>query len=316
MTFAQRVGSERNLTALYLLTVADIRGTSPKVWNAWKGKLLEDTYRMTLQILGGRTPDADSEVAQCQRDAQAMLPSTEKIRTHTHAWWGGLDVSYFMRHEPADVAWHAEQLAAHTGIDQPLVFARASKTGEGLQVLVYSPDQIDLFARICGYFDQAGFAVLDAKIHTNINTNTKNIRTHALDTFQIHSIHASETTATLVELVQTELVQVLKTPMPLPAPTKGRVSRRVKNFPFTPRIQLNPDEKAQKWLLNVSASDKKGLLYGIARVLAHHKIEVQLAKISTLGERVDDSFLIKGDALNHSKTQIDIETALLAIVSN
>ena len=60
--FARRVGSEPRLTALYLLTVADIRGTSPKVWNAWKGKLLEDLYRLGLRVLGGAPPHMDAEI--------------------------------------------------------------------------------------------------------------------------------------------------------------------------------------------------------------------------------------------------------------
>jgi len=61
-SFARLIGTERRLTALYLLTVADIRGTSPRVWNAWKGKLLEDVYRLTLRALGGARPNLDAEI--------------------------------------------------------------------------------------------------------------------------------------------------------------------------------------------------------------------------------------------------------------
>ena len=89
------------------------------------------------------------------------------------------------------------------------------------------------------------------------------------------------------------------------------MSRRVKSFPIAPRVSLRPDEKAQLWLLNISASDRQGLLYSIARVLARHHIEVQLAKIVTLGERVEDSFLIHGPQLQHNRAQIAIETELL-----
>ncbi|MCY1554533.1 Bifunctional uridylyltransferase/uridylyl-removing enzyme [compost metagenome] len=92
---------------------------------------------------------------------------------------------------------------------------------------------------------------------------------------------------------------------------KGRLSRRVKSFPVTPRVDLRPDEKAQRWLLSVSASDRAGLLYGISRVLARYDINVQLAKITTLGERVEDTFLISGAQLQMNKRQIEIETELL-----
>jgi [protein-PII] uridylyltransferase len=89
------------------------------------------------------------------------------------------------------------------------------------------------------------------------------------------------------------------------------VSRRVKSFPVTPRVSLQPDDKGQNWLLSISASDRIGLLYSIASVLARHGINLQLAKISTLGERVEDTFLISGAKLQQNKAQIEIETELL-----
>ena len=115
----------------------------------------------------------------------------------------------------------------------------------------------------------------------------------------------------LINLMETGLAQTIQDQGPLPAPRRGRVSRRVKSFPVAPRVDLAPDEKAQRWLLNISASDRMGLLYSVARVLAAHHINLQLAKISTLGERVEDTFLIDGAALQHNREQIEIETELL-----
>ncbi|WP_457825027.1 ACT domain-containing protein, partial [Staphylococcus aureus] len=86
---------------------------------------------------------------------------------------------------------------------------------------------------------------------------------------------------------------------------------RVKSFPIAPRIDLRPDEKAQRWLLSISASDRLGLLYMVARVLAQHHISLQMAKVSTLGERVEDTFLIQGPELQQNRKQIEIETELL-----
>jgi [protein-PII] uridylyltransferase len=302
--FARRVGNERYLTALYLLTVADIRGTSPKVWNAWKGKLLEDLYRYTLRVLGGRAPDPQAEVESRKRDALTILALHAEPFESQKTLWATLDVSYFMRHEAADLAWHARQLSRHVGTDKSVVRARRSSAGEGMQVLVYTPDAPDLFARICGYFDAAGFSILDAKIHTANNG-------YALDTFQVISPTLGEHYRELAAMVESELIRTIETAGPLPPPGKGRVSRRVKSFPIRPRVDLRPDEKAQRWLLSVSASDRVGLLYSIARVLARHRINLQLAKVTTLGERVEDTFLIDGPELQQNKAQIAIETELL-----
>jgi [protein-PII] uridylyltransferase len=302
--FAQRVNNERYLTALYLLTVADIRGTSPRVWNAWKGKLLEDLYRYTVRVLGGRAPDPHAEVEGRKREALVQLQLHALPFEGHKKLWDSLDVGYFMRHDASDIVWHTRHLARHVGKAKAIVRARMSPVGEGLQVLVYTPDQPDLFARICGYFDQSGFSILDAKIHTANNG-------YALDTFQVVSSLLPEHNRELISMVESELQHTIENAGPLPAPSRGRVSRRVKSFPIAPRVQLAPDEKAQKWLLSVSASDRAGLLYSIARVLARHHINLQLAKISTLGERVEDTFLVDGPELQQNKKQIEIETELL-----
>ncbi len=293
--FAKRVGNERYLTALYLLTVADIRGTSPKVWNAWKGKLLEDLYRYTLRTLGGRAPDPGAEVEARKREALLLLAlHAEPFEGHK-ALWDTLNVSYFMRHDAADIAWHARQLSRHVPVPATkgavtarpseqitLVRARRSSAGDGLQVLVYTPDTPDLFARICGYFDQAGFSILDAKIHTA--QAQKGAPAYALDTFQVVSPTLADHYQELVAMVESGLEGTIKESGALPPPGKGRVSRRVKSFPIAPRVDLRPDDKAQSWLLTVSASDRVGLLYSIARVLARHRINLKLAKVTTLGE--------------------------------
>ncbi|MDP2072950.1 [protein-PII] uridylyltransferase [Hydrogenophaga sp.] len=319
--FAKRVGNERYLTALYLLTVADIRGTSPKVWNAWKGKLLEDLYRYTLRALGGRAPDPGAVIEARKREALSMLALHALPHMAHKALWDTLDVSYFMRHQADEIAWHTRVLtrqiaqtatkaagkAAPEGEavpDRCIVRARLSPEGEGLQVLVYAPDQNDLFARICGYFDSSNFSILDARVHTTLTG-------HALDTFQVVAPSLSDHYRELIAMVENNLAQTIDECGPLPAPMKGRLSRRVKSFPVTPRVDLRPDEKAQRWLLSVSASDRAGLLYGISRVLARYDINVQLAKITTLGERVEDTFLICGAQLQMNKRQIEIETELL-----
>jgi [protein-PII] uridylyltransferase len=304
--FAAQVKDARTLTALYLLTVADIRGTSPKVWNAWKGKLLEDLYRLTLRALGGTKPSVETEIESRKADARSLLALASQLPDTEKPLWDTLDVGYFMRHDPADIAWHARVLWRHVKTDVPVVYARASSVGEGLQVLVYTPDVPDVFARICGYFDNAGFSVLDAKVHTTRAG-------YGLDTFQVVHPNVDDSAGyrDLISLVETQLVGALTTTGALPEPRRGRVSRRVKSFPVTPRITLRPDERAQRWILSVSASDRSGLLYGIARVLARHHINLQLAKISTLGERVEDTFLVDGAELQHNRTQIAIESELL-----
>jgi [protein-PII] uridylyltransferase len=306
--FADKVGDARHLTALYLLTVADIRGTSPKVWNAWKAKLLEDLFRITLRALGGARPNLDADLEARKQEARQILALHSALPGTEQPLWKTLELSYFARHDASEIAWHARALWRHLDAPQPVVSARPSPIGEGLQVLAYAPDRPDLFVRICGYFDGAGFSIQDAKVHTS--------RTgFALDTFQVvhPRIEADDQAGyrDLISLVETQLAKAMASEAPLPEPSRGRVSRRVKSFPVTPRVSLQPDERAQRWLLSVSTSDRSGLLYAIARVLARHGINLQLAKVSTLGERVEDTFLVNGPALQHHRTQLQVESELL-----
>ncbi|MDP3222382.1 MAG: bifunctional uridylyltransferase/uridylyl-removing protein, partial [Rubrivivax sp.] len=295
------------------LTVADIRGTGPKVWNAWKGKLLEDLYRLTLRALGGAQPDPGAEIEARKQEARQNLALHSALPGTEEPLWQTLEISYFARHEAADIAWHARSLWRHVTAASPKVFARTSSVGDGLQVLVYCPDRPDLFARICGYFDSAGFSIQDAKIHTTRAG-------YALDTFQVVATPGNAPDSPggyrdLISLVETQATLALASTGPLPDPRSGRVSRRVRSFPVKPRVSLAPDERAQRWLLTVSASDRSGLLYAIARVMAKNQVNLQLAKITTLGERVEDTFLVDGPELQKPRAQLRIETELLDAVA-
>ena len=302
--FAALVKDERHLTALYLLTVADIRGTSPKVWNAWKAKLLEDLYRITLRVLGGEPHSADRELKNRQVEAMATLRLYGLPVNAHEALWQQLDVAYFLRHDASDIAWQTRSLWDRMNSDKPVVRCRLAPIGEGLQVAVYLKDQPDLFARICSYFDRKNFSILDAKIHTTRHG-------YALDTFLVTEQNFAKSYRDIISLIEHEICQLLTSQGPLPAPARGRLSRLSRTFPITPTVDLRLDERGQYYLLSISAADRTGLLYSIANVLARYRINLHTAKIMTLGERVEDVFLVDGAVLNNSRNQIQLETDLL-----
>ena len=305
--FAKLVKDERHLTALYLLTVADIRGTSPKVWNTWKGKLLEDLYRITLRVLGGETPSADHELRNRQDEALRTLRLYGLPEDAHQRLWKQLDIAYFLRHDTSDIAWQTRCLYEKIDSEIPVVKCRVAPIGDSLQVTVYIKDQPDLFARICSYFDKKNFSILDAKIHTTKHG-------YALDTFLVTEPNFAHHYRDIINLIEHELALLLKTHEALPSPSKGRLSRLSRTFPITPTVDLRPDERGQYHLLSVSANDRNGLLYSIANVLVKYKINLHTAKIMTLGERVEDVFLIDGIALNNPRSQIQLETDLLDVL--
>jgi [protein-PII] uridylyltransferase len=304
--FARKVGHERRLTALYLLTVADIRGTSPKVWNNWKGKLLEDLYHATRAYLGGATAMRtimDSIDAR-RAEARRLLRLYAVPEGAEAALWKHLDTPYFQRHTAEELAWHARHLYWRVERTQPVVKARLSRDGAGMQVLVYTPDQKQLFARLCGFFGRAGLSIYEAKIHTTRAG-------YALDTFTLNDpAQRGASYRETLSLVETELTRELAEQAPLAPPSEGRIPRQLKHFPLTPEVQIFPDDKGTHYILEVVAGDRPGLLARIAYTLAQANINVASAKINTLGERAEDVFLIEGARLHDEQALLRLETAL------
>ncbi|WP_338763436.1 [protein-PII] uridylyltransferase [Massilia sp. METH4] len=302
--FARTVRDERHLTGLYLLTVADIRGTSPKVWNAWKAKLLEDLYKMTLRVLGGEPHSADRELKNRQQEALATLRLYGLPPTAHEALWKQLDMAYFLRHDASDIAWQTRALYERLDSPTPVVKCRLAPIGEGLQIAVYVKDQPDLFARICGYFDRKNFSILDAKIHTTKHG-------YALDTFLVTEQSFAKSYRDIINLIEHELCDLLQSQAPMQPPVRGRLSRLSRTFPIQPTVDLRPDERGQYYLLSVTANDRTGLLYSIANVLVKYRVNLHTAKVMTLGERVEDVFIVDGPTLSNARTQLQLETDLL-----
>ena len=302
--FAGTAKTERRLTALYLLTVADVRGTSPKVWNAWKGKLLEDLFLLARRLLRGDSIGFEKDIQAKQDEALRLLRLYALSDEVKDKLWSQLDVAYFLRHDAQDIAWQTRTLHYRVDTDRPVVKARLSPIGEGLQVMIYTRDQRDLFARICGYFEQINFSIADARIHTTRHG-------YALDTFVLLGPGNNPHYRDMINLIETDLAERLQRQTPLHPPAHGRVSRQLRHFPITPEINIRPDEKGASYALSIVAGDRPGLLYAIALVLGKYNVNLITAKIVTLGERAEDVFLISGEALAKPKIVLQLESDLL-----
>jgi len=301
--FAARVGSERRLVALYLFTVADVRGTSPKVWNGWKAKLLEDLFRATRRVLTGEPLARDAALAEKQAEASRLLRLYALSDGVEQKLWAQLDTAYFLRHDAQEIAWQTRNLHYRVDAAQPVVKARLAPFGEGLQVMIYCRDREALFARICGYFERAAFNIVEAKVHTTRNG-------YALDTFLVMGQGRGVHYRDMIGIIESELAREVESQAPLAPPRGGRVSRRVRHFPISPAVDIRPDERGAYHVLSIVASDRPGLLYGVARILARYRINLQTARINTLGDRAEDIFLISSDKLSDSKAVLQLEQDL------
>ena len=304
--FASKIKNDRYLVALYLLTVADVRGTSPKVWNAWKGKLLEDLFWATRRYLvDGKIAD---QVGEIRRQAKEKLELYAIAPEVYELLWAQLDADYFLRHEPHEIAWHTRLLAHRVNSPSAIVKARLSLVGEGIQVMVYGPDRPYLFARICGFFARMNYNIMEAKIHTTQHG-------YVLDSFQVMDAGNGKTIyRDVMSYIEYELAQLLAAKETPAAPGSGRLNRQLKHFPIAPEVNIQADKKGHH-ILTIVAGDRPGLLARIAQVLARHKIELFSAKINTLGARVEDTFWLSSPALSQPHTAAMLREALLRQVS-
>jgi [protein-PII] uridylyltransferase len=206
--FASIVGSQRQLIALYIFTVADIRGTSPKVWNAWKGKLLEDLFNLTRRLLAGEAVTSESRLDSQRDEAQRILHLYGVAPQSYAQFWATLDMGYFLRNDANDIAWITRALYQKKGSPIPLVRTRLAPIGEGFQISVYCKDQQDLFARVCGYFDSKNLSVLDARVYTTKDG-------YALDTFLVVDPGIKNDYRSYLSLFETELSARLAAQTPL-----------------------------------------------------------------------------------------------------
>jgi len=305
--FAQMVGSEYRLTALYLLTVADIRGTSPNVWNAWKAKLLESLFLQTRRVLQ-QSLNTEAQLSLRKQEVLQKLSSFNLKEASVQPLWQAFGSGYFSRFESDEIAWQSRLLIPHLRAEKPIVRARLSPKGDGIQVMIYSRDQKEIFARICHFFDSMQYNIVQAKIYTTAHG-------YALDNFIVLEPDTRQISYNgLLKHIEQGLNDQLLSAQAMPDPIRGRVSRQVKHMPIPTQVNLRPVEahpasgQVAFQQLDVIANDRPGLLASMALVFLNHGIELHNAKINTLGNRVEDSFLISAC---HGQTIDDAQTAAL-----
>jgi [protein-PII] uridylyltransferase len=171
--------------------------------------------------------------------------------------------------------------------------------------MIYVPDQRELFARICSFFERISYDIFEAKIYTTRHG-------YALDSFQVQDPdNRRPQYRDVIGLIEHELAERLQQKGALPALTKPRLNRQLRHFPISPEVHVQPDEKGTSSVLSVIAGDRPGLLSRIARVLTAHDVNLHTAKINTLGIRAEDVFIITGHALKNPKSVVRLESDLV-----
>lgn len=290
--FAHKVGDILHLDYLYAMTVADICATNQKLWNTWRASLLRQLYIDTKRALRrglGAPTDKQERIDEVRLSALDILEKNGEKTEDANRLWNLLSDDYFLRESPEDIAWHTPAILNHHTDNEPLILIKKnhSRQFEGAtQIFIYSRDMPNLFAATVAVLDQQGLSVLDARIITaksGLSLDTYFVLDESggpiLDDDRLENIRKALTTA-------------LSQPDQFPEIVQRLIPRRLKHFNFKPQVIISNDIVNPHTIVEIITLDRPGLLAQIGRLLMEAGVELQNARIATLGERAEDIFFI------------------------
>jgi len=287
--FAAKVGDREHLNYLYILTVADINGTNPELWNNWKDALFSELYNKTLLSLrrGLENPiNKNERIKENKEQAALLIKKYEDLKSEIHRFWNFHGDDYFIRYSPDEIAWHTNVIVGRKNLSFPVIQVREETLRGGTEVFVYMQNQDNIFAISTQVLDQLRLNIVDARIITSEHDFT-------LDTYTVleengEVIKGNERKAEIINRLKEELSSLTS----LPTYSTGIHTRQLKNFPISTRVSFTSDEKNNRTIMEVTATDRPGFLSRIGTAMAFCGARLQGAKIATYGARVEDIFFI------------------------
>ena len=284
------MGDKTHLDYLYLLTVADIRGTNPALWNGWKDSLLKELYNKTLKAIrrGVENPlQKDERIAQVKAQVLTMLLGDELRMDTLRKVWKEIGDDYFLRHSPDEIAWETESIIDIDEDNLPLIKIRQETRRGGTEIFIYCHDRDSLFAAMAYSMDQMGLNVVDARIFTTKDGFN-------LDTYIV--LEAATNEPVTDDDRAKQIIQTLKKYLSAPQPMLNQINRmrprKLRSFNYPATVTFSEDHTNNRTILEVSAVDQPGLLAVLGMSMAFCGVRLHNAKVATFGERVEDIFYL------------------------
>ncbi|MFT6029732.1 MAG: [protein-PII] uridylyltransferase [Oleiphilaceae bacterium] len=291
--FATRIPSLMHLEYLYVLTVCDIAATNPNLWSSWRATLLQQLYIETRRAIrrGLEQPvDRNDWISATKQEVKTLLFDEGFIAREVENLLNSFEDDYFLQDSTADIVWQISEVLSHSDSSDPLIIIRDPKTqfGDGFsQIMVYIPSKNNLFAATTAVLEQLNLNVLNARISASRGDfNLSNF----IVTDAHHQPLAKDTDRR--EQVRQKLFDELDDPDDYPEIIQRRTPPQLKHFAFPTQVTFSNDMINQRTVMEVVTPDRPGLLARVGQILLNHKLTLINARISTLGERVEDVFFI------------------------
>lgn len=287
--FALKVGDQKTLNYLYLLTVADISATNPELLSSWRSRLLLELYLRTKHVFrhGLAKPiDASTRIRERQKEAIEILRKQGVKKSTCRQIWKNFGEDYFLRHVPEEIAWHTQAIADVTPESLPLVLINKQATRGTTAIFLYAEENDDFFAITTAVMARLGLNIVDARIITSENGFT-------LDTYlALDENNRPITDANRIAEIHYLLSSAIKNPLSIHSVPSRPTPRQLKHFKVPTQITAEDDANSDYTLLEIIAADRPGLLARIGQAFMEYRIRVHNAKISTLGENAENIFLV------------------------
>ncbi len=308
--FANNIGNLTRLNYLYLLTIADMRGTNPKLWNSWRSSLLAELYQRASEHLRHDVESAtnrDELVKQVKSSALELLLKTKLKRENCLDFWQELGDDYFIRHSDEEVVRHTEAILNHRDKNSVVVNIHQYSARGATEIFVYCNDRNYLFAHITSTLSKLRLSI----VHARVITSNKG---HALDTFLV--LDANEKPIddeNQLEVVKKELTQALEDPESITSNTKQELPRQIRELRIPVEVYFNLSTVNNYTTMEIKAPDFPGFLANLSNAFVDCSIAIHNARISRLGERVHNLFHISNlDYLPLDEAQQDqLKTTVL-----
>lgn len=289
MDFANLVQTQNRLNYLYTLTVADICGTNPELWNNWRAALLTTLYQRTLHLLRRDKNDPVLKkdwIASIKKEALGLIDFNINDKKEVQKLWQETEDDYFLRHTSDEIAWQTQGILKHNNKDGPLVLVNKKTDRGNSLIFIYMPNRKNIFSTSTKVIEKLGLNIMDARIITNKNN-------YVLDTFAVlesnnKRIKTEERCGEIKKRITRALTSIEKTS----EPTKWIENKRIKNFKIPNVVKFETDKKNNRTIMEVNTADRPGVLSRISTAMELCKTNLQGAKIATYGERVEDIFYL------------------------
>lgn len=290
--FAETVGDRTLLDYLYVLTIADVRATDPKLWNSWKDQLFRDLYELTRRALrrGLENPfEGQQLVLEKKEKARQFLGTTGVNEDDVALIWHLLNDNYFLRYRSSEIAWHTEWLAdSDIEHDVGLVDVRRRRTGDGVEAVLYTRQTKRTFAHVTAALDELGMTIVDARIVPLDNGNS-------IDTYVfMESDKRVDIDEERINKIRRSLTRILTADDENVAKVTRAVTRQARMFTTPTRVDFSPSRSDDQTIFELTTADRPGLLSKVGQVFIEQGIDITSAKIMTIGERAEDVFYISG----------------------